>query len=101
MFRVCAWCGKGMGEKAPLEDKSVTHTICKECTKKIEVQSIKELSLRVTEKMVRKAIEGRGYVATPQKVKEIFDAIEESRHFDADNLLTDVIEYVESEKDWK
>jgi len=31
MKRVCAWCGKDMGEKEPLDDDSVTHAICKDC----------------------------------------------------------------------
>ena len=28
---VCAWCGKEMGQKEPLEDTGVTHAICPEC----------------------------------------------------------------------
>lgn len=35
MFRVCAWCGKDMGEKEPLEDKSVTHGMCEKCLKEV------------------------------------------------------------------
>ena len=31
MKRVCSFCRKSMGEKAPFKDKSVTHGICKEC----------------------------------------------------------------------
>lgn len=31
MTVICAWCGKILGEKPPHEDKSVTHSICKEC----------------------------------------------------------------------
>lgn len=31
---VCAWCGKHLGEKEPLEDKSTSHTICDECFRK-------------------------------------------------------------------
>ena len=31
---VCAWCGKDMGEKPPLEDKSITHGMCEDCLKK-------------------------------------------------------------------
>lgn len=27
----CAWCGKSMGEKPPLENKEVSHGICKTC----------------------------------------------------------------------
>lgn len=30
----CAWCGKDMGEKPPLEDKSATHSICEGCREK-------------------------------------------------------------------
>ena len=32
--RLCAWCGKDMGEKPPLEDKSETHGMCEECFSK-------------------------------------------------------------------
>ena len=32
MIVQCAWCKKIMGEKEPLTDKSVTHTICKDCS---------------------------------------------------------------------
>ena len=39
MKRVCAWCGKDMGEKEPLEDTSVTHTICEDCAKKLEEEA--------------------------------------------------------------
>ena len=35
MLRICAWCGKKIGEKEPLEDKRKTHTICGKCEKKI------------------------------------------------------------------
>jgi hypothetical protein len=31
MRAVCAWCGKDMGEREPLEDKSLTHGICRPC----------------------------------------------------------------------
>ena len=27
----CSWCGKDLGEKEPLEDKSETHTLCDSC----------------------------------------------------------------------
>ena len=30
----CAWCGKDLGEKPPLEDKSITHGMCRECLEK-------------------------------------------------------------------
>ena len=35
MLRICAWCGKKIGEKEPLEDKRETHGICKECYEKL------------------------------------------------------------------
>lgn len=35
MIRQCAWCGEVLGEKEPLEDKRITHTICDDCDKKL------------------------------------------------------------------
>jgi hypothetical protein len=34
MIRICAWYGKNLGEKHPLEIEAITHTICYECYKK-------------------------------------------------------------------
>jgi len=34
MIIQCAWCKKHLGEKAPLSDQSVTHSICESCMKK-------------------------------------------------------------------
>ena len=35
---VCSWCGEYIGLKEPLENKSITHSICKECfVKEMEV----------------------------------------------------------------
>lgn len=31
----CSWCGKDMGTKEPLDDRSITHGICPECLKVI------------------------------------------------------------------
>lgn len=31
MRRRCAWCGRSMGVKFPLEDDSFTHGICPDC----------------------------------------------------------------------
>jgi len=36
MIIICAWCGKRLGEKPPLEDKSVTHGICTKCAKELD-----------------------------------------------------------------
>lgn len=33
LVRVCAKCGKNMGEKPPLDDKSQTHGYCDACLK--------------------------------------------------------------------
>jgi hypothetical protein len=27
----CAWCGLDMGEKEPLEDQKVSHSMCEKC----------------------------------------------------------------------
>jgi hypothetical protein len=35
MIIQCSWCLKMLGEKAPLKDKNLTHSICKECQKKL------------------------------------------------------------------
>jgi hypothetical protein len=34
MIRVCSWCGAGMGEKAPFDDHTVTHSMCDACSKR-------------------------------------------------------------------
>lgn len=34
LYRVCAWCKKGMGETAPYADKRPTHGICQACLAK-------------------------------------------------------------------
>ena len=31
MIVACAWCKKTIGHKEPLDDRSVTHVICREC----------------------------------------------------------------------
>lgn len=31
MIIICSWCKKWQGEKEPLQDVRVTHTICKNC----------------------------------------------------------------------
>jgi hypothetical protein len=41
MIRICSWCKKVIGEKEPLDDKSITHSICPECIKK-EVPEVYE-----------------------------------------------------------
>jgi len=33
---ICAWCGKKLGEKAPINDNSISHGICQECADKQE-----------------------------------------------------------------
>ena len=31
MIRQCAWCRRVMGQRAPFEDNSVTHGLCRLC----------------------------------------------------------------------
>ena len=45
MIRVCAWCGKAMGEREPMEDKSITHGICPECYEKVTGKPYTGISL--------------------------------------------------------
>lgn len=33
MVRICAWCKRVLGEKEPLDDPRITHTICENCNK--------------------------------------------------------------------
>lgn len=32
----CSWCKASMGEKKPLRDVSITHSVCSTCIKKID-----------------------------------------------------------------
>jgi len=43
MIIKCAWCGKYMGEKEPLENKNITHGICLKCLKKQLIISVPEV----------------------------------------------------------
>lgn len=36
MVIICAWCGRRMGVKEPIEDTSITHGKCPECVRKDE-----------------------------------------------------------------
>jgi len=38
MIRVCGWCGKELGEKEPLEDRSITHGMCDECVENARIR---------------------------------------------------------------
>ena len=38
MIRFCKWCEQYMGEKAPFDDKSITHGICVECAERIRAE---------------------------------------------------------------
>lgn len=54
MIVQCGWCSKPMGQKPPLEDKSVTTTICPSCMRKqvlkIESQSMEQAQGKLTER---------------------------------------------------
>ena len=39
MIRICAWCGKLLGYKEPLDDNSTTHGICEECKKLFNIDN--------------------------------------------------------------
>jgi len=56
MKRLCAWCGKNMGEKEPLDDKRATHGLCDKCAKKLEnkeTKTMKELKQGDSAKIVK------------------------------------------------
>lgn len=38
MDRICSWCSTSIGEVEPLDDKRVTHSICKAC---LQLEKIK------------------------------------------------------------
>lgn len=50
MKRVCAWCGKHLGEKTPVKDNQITHSICNQCKEK---------------ELDKDALRQNGMVATP------------------------------------
>jgi hypothetical protein len=35
MICQCAWCHRLLGQKAPIEDRSITHGICVSCSQKL------------------------------------------------------------------
>jgi hypothetical protein len=39
MIIQCAWCKTFLGEKAPLEDKALTHTICPPCSEAVRAEA--------------------------------------------------------------
>ena len=41
MYRTCAWCGKGMGQKPPYDDQGITHGICLDCLEKVKKEGTK------------------------------------------------------------
>ena len=49
---ICAWCGKFIKEEKPLDNKSITHSICGDCSRKLkdEIKGLKELIDRDTDK---------------------------------------------------
>lgn len=47
MIRVCIRCKKVMGEKEPLDDKSLTHGMCDECYHEKRGRHITENLLKV------------------------------------------------------
>jgi len=43
---ICAWCQKDLGEKEPLEDTAITHSICDACQQKQIEEIAKSLGKR-------------------------------------------------------
>ena len=41
MVVVCAWCAKSLGEKAPFEDRRVSHGVCPDCRDKLPKKKVK------------------------------------------------------------
>lgn len=41
---VCAWCGRGMGEKDGEGIEGISHGICEECLSKLDVKAENEIS---------------------------------------------------------
>ncbi len=39
MIIQCAWCLKLLGEKEPLKDKDVTHSICDKCEEEMLIKA--------------------------------------------------------------
>jgi len=46
--KICAWCGKDMGEKPSLDDDRISHGICPECVEREleEIGSLDEVERR-------------------------------------------------------
>ena len=38
---ICAWCKKDLGEKEPLADNRITHSVCEKCKQKMQ-QELKQ-----------------------------------------------------------
>jgi hypothetical protein len=41
---ICAWCKKDLGDKEPLEEKTISHSICENCYSSI-IDSIPSMPL--------------------------------------------------------
>lgn len=48
MVRTCSWCGKHIGEKEPLEDKTETHGICDKCAQEVEKKELNDKEEKMT-----------------------------------------------------
>jgi len=64
---VCAWCGKDLGEKEPLEDKRITHGICEECEAKNFPDYLPDTEFQ---KALEVELEKHGFADNPGKDKE-------------------------------
>ena len=48
---VCSWCSRNMGEKEPLSDKSISHSICKPCEMLAELKDVLLDNIKNTESL--------------------------------------------------
>jgi DNA-directed RNA polymerase subunit RPC12/RpoP len=46
---VCAWCGKEMGERDGEGVEGITHSVCSECSAKIEAQEEVDYMAKIKE----------------------------------------------------
>ena len=42
---ICRWCGEGQGEKEPVWDRSIMHTICATCQAHLADDANREMGL--------------------------------------------------------
>lgn len=75
MLVVCAWCQRTLGEKPPLEDKSVTHTICPDCLKKYFGKTPLKENLKSSVTIIASTEPSQfSFKVAPAKIQQIMEA---------------------------